>query len=120
MQNIPEKMSKKLPVAVTGALEDLPEKAQEGFVTEFQRRSMSPGIAILLLILLPGFHFFQHGFKGIRILQVLLFWLTLGGFGVWWLLEFVLAPKRVRKANQDLAMKIVQEVKSLYGKESWM
>ncbi len=63
---------------------------------------------LLLAILFP----IQLFFLG-RIVLGILFLLTAGGFGVWYVIEWFLTPGRVRKYNQSLALQIVQDLQTM-------
>ena len=41
----------------------------------------------------------------------IVFWLSCGGLGIWWLIEIFLTPKRVREFNEDVATKVLTEMK---------
>jgi len=41
------------------------------------------------------------------------FWLTGGGFGIWWVVEWFLTPRRVREYNRDLADQLLVQMKVL-------
>lgn len=55
-------------------------------------------VIAFLLCMMMGLHLsYLNDFKG-----QLIFWLTCGGFGIWWLLEGWVLPKRVRFYNLRL------------------
>ena len=64
---------------------------------ELQSRIKSTGTAILFWFLL-GAHFAYLGKWGLQIL----FWITLGGVGVWAIIELFLIPGRVEKYNAEI------------------
>ncbi len=64
---------------------------------ELQSRIKSTGTAILFWFLL-GAHFAYLGKWGLQ----LLFWITLGGVGVWAIVELFLIPGRVEKYNAGI------------------
>jgi hypothetical protein len=39
------------------------------------------------------------------------YWLTAGGCGIWWVIEIVLATKRTREFNDDIAKAIIRDMK---------
>lgn len=68
---------------------------------ELQSKIKSTGTAILFWFLL-GAHFAYLNKWGLQII----FWLTLGGLGVWALIELFLISGRVAKYNQDIYRQI--------------
>ena len=64
---------------------------------QLQGKIKSTGTAILFWFLL-GAHFAYLGKWGLQIL----FWVTLGGIGIWALIELFLIPGRVEKYNADI------------------
>lgn len=115
MSTISDPLRRQLPDAVLGVLDEQPEKTQTAFAKEYDRRRKKVRNTYLLLLFLPGLHFFQLGFSFVRLVLSFSFIFTINGLFVWWLLEWFLAPRRVRKYNQDLAMDVLKDVKSLYS-----
>jgi hypothetical protein len=70
---------------------------------ELQSRIKSTGTAILFWFLL-GAHFAYLGKWGLQIL----FWITLGGVGVWAIIELFLIPGRVEKYNAEIFEQLEQ------------
>lgn len=68
---------------------------------QLQGKIKSTGTAILFWFLL-GAHFAYLNKWGLQII----FWLTLGGLGVWALVELFLIPGRVSKYNEVIFRKI--------------
>ena len=75
------------------------------FTTTYNRKKRSVGAMVALAILFP-IQLFLLGQVGLGIA----FLLTGGGFGIWWIVEWFLTPKRVRDYNNQVAMNIVQEI----------
>lgn len=115
MSEISKNLRDQLPNAVLGALDDLPEKTQTAFAAEYNRRCKKVSNTYLLLLFLPGLHFFQLGFSFFRLVLSTVFLFSFGGFFLWWLLEWILAPRRIRKHNQNVAMDVLKDVKALYS-----
>ena len=55
------------------------------------------GIAYLLFLLLPGLA--AHKFYLRKPGQGILFILTLGGFGIWWIIDLITLPRQVEECN---------------------
>jgi hypothetical protein len=68
---------------------------------ELQGRIKSTGTAILFWFLL-GAHFAYLNKWGLQVI----FWLTLGGVGIWAIVELFLIPGRVAKYNRDIFRQI--------------
>ena len=103
---IEESIVKNLPVLLKEPLSKMPEEKQSIFVEEFKKRSKNSGIMITLAILFP-IQLFLLGKIGLGIL----YYLTFGGLGVWWILEIFLTPKRVREFNADVGTQILRDMK---------
>jgi len=69
-----------------------------------KRRS---GLLMLLLSILFPIHFFFEGRVGLGIL----YWLTLGGFGIWWFIEILTVWGRTKRYNQDSATALLRDMK---------
>ena len=68
---------------------------------QLQGEIKSTGVAILFWFLI-GAHF---AYLNKWVIQII-FWLTIGGLGVWWLIELFLIPGRVTKYNADIYKKL--------------
>lgn len=105
--NIPREMEKNLPPRVRTSLAELSDEKQQMFVDSYKRLSRSYGLMLGLEILIPIQHFFL-GKVGLGIL----FWLTVGGLGFWWIIEWFLTGKRVAEYNASLAEDILADIKT--------
>ncbi|NUM30912.1 MAG: TM2 domain-containing protein [Bacteroidetes bacterium] len=80
---------------------------------EFQKiyleRHKSQTIAVICVIFFPCTH---YAFLGKWQMQVL-FWLTLGGAGIWWIFDIFRIKKLVKKRNTEIQNKILLELKSV-------
>jgi len=87
-----------LPSVASTAYAGLTEEQQIAFSSYYTRNKRSTGLMLILAIFLPVQLFFL-GRSGLGIL----FLLTGGGFGVWYVIEWFLTPKRVRDYNARIA-----------------
>ncbi|HEX6227340.1 MAG TPA: TM2 domain-containing protein [Chryseolinea sp.] len=71
---------------------------------QLQGKIKSTGVAILFWFLI-GAHFAYLEKWGLQIV----FWLTIGGLGIWWIIELFLIPGRVARYNADI-YKMIDEV----------
>jgi len=103
---IPEEIFKKLPRTVKAELPTLSADAQNKFLEIYKRKRKSLGIA-LPLVLAYGMHFvyLEESSSGIW------FWFTVGGFGIWWIIEFFRVGGMVKDFNSYVALKAIAEVR---------
>lgn len=88
-----------IPPLAVPAFEDLTDEQKLVFVTEYNRKKRSMALMVALAILFP-IQLFLLGKVGLGIL----FLLTGGGFGVWYVIEWFLTPGRVTDYNTQQAM----------------
>jgi hypothetical protein len=89
------------PTAVAG-FEKLSDANKELFGIEFAHKKRSMALMVALSILFP----LQLFFLG-RVGLGILFLLTGGGFGIWYVIEWFLTPGRVRDYNTSVAREIL-------------
>ena len=80
----------------------LDDASKAAFVARYDSSKRSMAVMMALAILFP----IQLFFLG-RVLLGLLFLLTGGGFGIWYVVEWFLTPGRVREQNTKLANDIL-------------
>lgn len=83
--------------AQTG-FQNLTEAQQSAFVTYYNQHRRSTGLMMVLAILFPVQLFFLG-----KIVLGIIFWLTGGGFLVWYFIEWFLTPGRVRDYNAGVS-----------------
>lgn len=101
------------PSAVLATLEPATKEAvalmatdrQRQFQTEFGKRMRHADAMVLLAIFFPIQLFFLR-----KVALGVVFWLTLGGLGVWWITEWFLTPWRVRTVNNEIAQELLAEM----------
>ena len=96
-----------IPAAVAPFFKELSDEQQGWFLREYQRRSRSVGWMMVLAILFPIQLFFLR-----KVLMGVVFLLTGGGFGIWYLVEWFLTPGRVRAYNEAVAMSLIHHLKA--------
>lgn len=96
-----------LPVVVRNELAALPAEWQQEFAEEYTRNKKSLGLAYLFLIIVFWAH---YGYLKKWGLQVL-FWITAGGLGIWWLIDIFRLPGLVKNYNSDLAIHVMRNLK---------
>jgi hypothetical protein len=75
---------------------------------EYRRRAKSAAPAYILWLFL-AFHYIYLRKWGLQFL----FWLTLGGFGIWWLIDLFRVAGMVRDYNKDVATDVMRTVRAL-------
>lgn len=98
--------AKKLPSSVKNALGRMPGEQQAVFEEEYDRKKRNGVLLGLLAIFFP-IHFFLEGRVGLGIL----YWITLGGIGVWWLVEIFTVWGRTAHYNEDAATALLRDMK---------
>jgi len=96
-----------LPVLVRNELASLPAQWQQEFTEEYSRNKKSLGLAYLFLIIVFWAH---YGYLKKWGLQVL-FWVTAGGLGIWWLIDIFRLPGLVKNYNTELAIHVMRNLK---------
>jgi len=91
-----------LPPVAAPAFLELTDEQKLAFAAEYGRRKRSLAVMMVLAFLFP----IQLFFLG-RIGLAVLFLLTGGGFGFWYVVEWFLTPGRVRDYNTGVANEII-------------
>ena len=107
---LPNKMADRLPAMVRNELSKLTAQRQEEFVEEFQRKSKSLPVSYIVWLLL-GWHYAYLRNWGTQFL----FWITLGGLGLWWIADAFRLPGMVRDYNKDRATEVIRNLKAITG-----
>lgn len=98
--------ARSLPSSVTNALGKMPADQQAVFEEEYVRKRRNSVLMLLLAIFFP-IQFFIEGRIGLGIL----FWLSAGGFGVWYLLEILTVWGRTKTHNEDTAKSLLRDMR---------
>ena len=104
---IPPSIHDTLPAMVRNELSSLPPFSQEAFVEEYRRKSKSAGLSFLLWFV--GFHYAYVGRWGLQIL----FWITFGGFMMWWLIDLFRVAGIISDYNKDVAVDVLRNLKAV-------
>lgn len=102
-------VSDSLPSMVRNELSKMPAQKQEEFVEEYKRKSKSIGTAYLFLVIILAMH---YGYMGKWGLQVV-FWLTGGGFLIWWIVDLIRLPGMIKDYNKDIATDTMRNLKAM-------
>lgn len=104
--DIENSIADQLPSMVKEALSKMPAEKQAQFVEEYKRKEKNPVLMIILAVIFP-IQLFLLGKVGLGIA----YWLTGGGCGIWWIIEIILASKRTKEYNEDVAKSIMRDMK---------
>ena len=108
---VPSSVANNLPSMVRNELAKMSPQKQEEFVEEYNRKAKSVGIAYVFLILVLWMHYGYLRKWGLQIA----FWLTAGGFGIWWLIDLFRVPGLVSSYNKDMATDTMRNLKAVSG-----
>jgi len=106
MSDIPSVISRQIPEAVLRRLDSLEPLTQEAYLMEFQKKRKSGFVAFLLWCVFPAWHYFYVS----KVWVNLLFWLTIGGFGIWWVIDLFRLSGLVREYNKTIAISVLKEI----------
>ena len=98
-----------LPEAVLRKVAAMDELNQQAFISEFEKRRKSALLAFVLLMSFPCFHYLYLG----KIWLNIIFWATVGGFGVWWLADLFRTSGMVRDYNKTVAIEVLKDIQIL-------
>lgn len=107
MNYLPASLCKQVPDAVLRKIDNMDEAAQLGFAEEFSRNKKSSLVAFLLVG--AGLHYAYLG----RVWLTLLFLFTMGGFGIWWLIDIFRVFGLVRERNRSVAIQVLRDIQVL-------
>lgn len=92
-----------IPSEVYSKYEQLPPEKKEKFLYHFSQKAKSPEMAFWACFLL-GWHYIYLGEIG----KQFLYWFTIGGFGIWALIDLFTIKKKVRERNRAAALEALQ------------
>lgn len=104
--NIDPSIADELPLIVKNELASMPQPRQLEFVLEYNRNKKSLALAYVFLIFVFWLH---YGYMKKWGLQVL-FWITAGGLGIWWLVDLFRLPGLVKNYNMDIAIHVMRNM----------
>ncbi len=103
-------MPDSVPARVREELAALPGPKREAFHEAYRQQARSAPTAYALCLLVGG----QYGYVGRWGLQIL-FWVTLGGLMVWWIVDLFRIPGMVRRYNERVAHEILGALRTRPG-----
>ncbi|MGK0289888.1 MAG: hypothetical protein ACI86H_001336 [bacterium] len=108
------KYKNSLPSQVQRHLELLPLSITDEFFEEYKFKSRKIIFSYLLWIFFPLSP--HHGYLNHWVRQAF-YWITLGGFGAWWIIDFFRIPDLVQEHNMKTAKKILKRLLRKYEKK---
>lgn len=98
-----------LPYHVARELENMPVDATNRFLAEYSSKKKNVVIAYILHIFFAP-QSFSYLYLG-RFGKQILYWLTFGGLGLWWLVNLFRIPTQVNRKNAEIADDILQKLR---------
>lgn len=105
---IPKSVYETLPEQVNESLSELSDEQQTRFVEAFESASKRVATAYGFY-LLCGSHYAYIGRWGTQAI----WWLTLGGLGVWALIDLFRIPTLINRYNDEVAKMVTRKIKAL-------
>ena len=97
-----------IPFTLMPIFDSLSAEAQISVKRDLERRSKSMVFAFIAWFCL-GWHYLYLKRIGLQVV----FWFTLGGFGVWWFIDLFRVAGIVNAMNEDLARELMVQYKAL-------
>ena len=94
---------------------DLTERELLIHTQEIEHRTKSPLITWVLWVLLGGIG--AHRYYLCNIVRAILMTVTLGGFGIWSLIDAFFIPSTLRQKRHDVSNRILIEISAMRRKE---
>lgn len=94
-----------VPQKIWDELKGLPCEDQDKWLTNYE--SSRKGYGLSLFLWLFGFHYIYYQ----KFQTQLIFWVTFGGFGLWWIFDLIRMPILLNNWNMDEAEKVFNTVK---------
>lgn len=99
-----------VPAKLRDDLRALSPQKQHEFVEAYNRKARSTAAAYFLCLLVGG-HYAYVGRWGIQIL----FWVSLGGLLIWWVVDLFRIPAMIRQYNELVARDIMRALTEASG-----
>jgi len=100
-------LADRVPPAVRGKVAALPAQRRHEFAEAYNRTARSTAAAYFLCLLV-GAHYAYVGRRGIQIV----FWVTLGGLMIWWVVDLFRIPVMIRRYNEEVAKDILRRLQT--------
>ncbi len=97
-----------IPYALQGVFLSLPPNTQSLVLRDYEVRKKSTFFAYFFWFFF-GFHYLYLGRIGIQ----LIYWLTIGGFGFWMLIDLFRIPGMVERKNEDIARELMAQYQAM-------
>lgn len=97
-----------IPHSLQPVFQALPADTQAMVLRDYEYRKKSGLIAYILWFFF-GFHYLYLGRIGIQ----LIYWLTVGGFGFWALIDLFRIPGMIERKNEDIARELMAQYQAM-------
>ncbi len=101
-----ELSTKDLPPVLQRAFASFSEEDKLTYWSQYKKKKRSMAAMVILAVLFPVQLFLLN-----KVGLGIIFWITGGGFGVWYVVEWFLTPKRVREYNEEVGLQIARDLK---------
>ena len=92
-----------LPPSIQHVVANMDAESQNAFFNEYEGKKKKKSVGWIAWLLI-GWHYLYAGKVGLQFA----FWFTLGGFGIWWLVDLFRMPSIIRSANEQIARNAIQ------------
>jgi hypothetical protein len=97
-----------IPASLQGVFQALPADTQALVWRDYEHRKKSVLIAYILWFFF-GFHYLYLGRIGIQFI----YWLTVGGFGFWALIDLFRIPGMIERKNEDILRELMAQYRAI-------
>ena len=104
---IPKSVLRRLPVRVRDGLGELSREKQDQFLELYHKSTKSILIAYLRCFIIPYPHYAYLGHN----LRMVIYLLSVGGLGIWTIIDLFRIPGLVREYNRNVARIVLAEVR---------
>ncbi len=102
---IPKNIAKQTSRVVYDKLVDMTDDQKRSFMEEFYRKKKQVRFGYIFWFLF-GLHYAYIGRWGMQVI----FWITAGGLGIWWLIDAFRMTGIIRDHNTDMSTKIMKDM----------
>ncbi len=97
-----------IPVSLQDVFQSLPADTQALVWRDYEHRKKSGLIAYILWFFF-GFHYLYLGRIGIQ----LIYWFTVGGFGIWAIIDLFRIPGMIERKNEDILRELMAQYRAI-------
>ena len=106
--NLPVPYQQELPATVREAVSKLPQVLKDEFYEEYHLAERKKGLSYLFWLIPPPFS--CHYFYNRRLFTQILYTMSMGGFFIWWIVDFFRISELVQDENRKTARKFLKKM----------